>query len=48
MTLTPQQKAVELADRFISLGRAISISKQCAIICVDEILSSVPIQPSLS
>jgi hypothetical protein len=44
--MTPEQKAKELYDKFIRIDGVIdevlphTIAKQCAIICVDEIIRS--------
>ena len=37
--MTPQEKAKELIDKFISIGCLFANANKCAIIAVDEILS---------
>jgi hypothetical protein len=49
--MTPKEKAGELVDKFSDLEDGemyIGKAKQCALIAVDEILKSVPKQPSIS
>ncbi len=36
--MTPQEKAMQLISKFVSLGFTLWVSKQCALIAVDEIL----------
>jgi len=51
--MTPKEKAEQLVDRFVKLTYSVNkfnyiteleceVSKQCALICVDEILKEVP------
>ena len=45
--MTPKQKAIELIDKFfLKAVKTKEQSKQCAIISVDEIIASIPTQPS--
>ena len=48
MTLTPEQKAVELYSKYEQLGRDFTrgvsmheFAKQCALICCDQVLSDM-------
>ena len=49
--MTPKDKAIELVDRFYWVfgdGCLNDYAKQCALICVDEIIAAIPTQPSSS
>jgi hypothetical protein len=39
--MTPKEKAIEIIDRFYIEVKFYERAKQCALICVDEILKSV-------
>lgn len=39
--MTPQEKAKELIDKFISIGCLFANAKKCAIIAVDEIINTL-------
>lgn len=44
MNPTPQQeKAKELVDKFISIGCLFANAKNCALLCVDEIIKAKPL-----
>jgi hypothetical protein len=36
--MTPQEQAMELISKFVSLGFTIDSAKQCALVCVNKIL----------
>jgi len=38
--MTPKEKAKELCNKFLKVGMMIRGAKECALICVDEILNS--------
>ena len=40
MKLTPKEKAKELVDRFLQRRYTDEDSKECALICVDEVLKN--------
>lgn len=37
--MTPQEKAMQLISKFVSLGFTLWVSKQCALIAVDEVIN---------
>jgi hypothetical protein len=42
--MTPKEKAKDLCNRYLRVGMMIERSKECALVCVDEILSSTFVQ----
>ena len=44
--MTPQQKALELVDKFTQTNGNAFFAKECALIAVDEIIKSEPRYPS--
>jgi len=38
--MTPQEKSIELTNKFIKTGMMLMQSKQCALISVEEVLNS--------
>jgi hypothetical protein len=46
--MTPREKAVELVHKFGMENQYYERAKQCALIAVDEIIESIPEEPSIS
>jgi len=47
--MTPKEKAKELVDKFDGVGLQMrNEAIACALICVDEIIESIPKEPSIS
>ena len=40
--MTPKEKAKELCNKFLKVGMMIRGAKECALICVYEILREIP------
>ena len=38
--MTPQEQAMQLISKFVSLGFTLEASKECALIVVDEVLKN--------
>ena len=45
--MTPREKAVELVHKFGMENQYYERAKQCALIAVDEIIESIPKEPSI-
>jgi len=45
--MTPKEKAVELVHKFGMENQYYERAKQCALIAVDEIIESIPKEPSI-
>ena len=45
--MTPREKAVELVHKFGMENQYFERAKQCALIAVDEIIESIPKEPSI-
>jgi hypothetical protein len=44
MGLTPKERARGLCNKYLRVGMMIERAKECALVCVDEILSSTFVQ----
>jgi len=47
INMTPKEKAVELVHKFGMENQYYERAKQCALIAVDEIIESIPKEPSI-
>lgn len=46
--MTPKEKAKEIINKFLKTGMMIRQAKECALICVYEVISSSPSLPILA